>query len=77
MQMDAKQRQKLNQAAAARARQAYKDLQRSRRERLEAAKQKKEENRRANDASHGVVVSAATAKKLAKSKKLRKQLVTG
>jgi hypothetical protein len=76
VQMQEKQRKKLNQVAAQEAREANKDTLRTKRQRLEAAKQLKEENRTKNDAKHGVIVSAATARKLAKNKKLRKQLVT-
>lgn len=74
--MQDKQQRKLNQVAAQGARQEYKDMLRKKHQQLEAAKQKKVENRRDNDRKHGVVLSAASAKKLAKSKKLRKQLVT-
>jgi hypothetical protein len=76
LQMQEKQKRKLDQVAAQEARQAYKDMLRSKRQQEEAAKQRKEENRRKNDIKHGVVLSSKTAKKLLKDKKLRKQVVT-
>lgn len=76
MQMHEKQKRKLNQVAAGEARQAYKDMLKEKRQQQAAAKQRKLENRTKNDSKHGVVVSAATAKKMMKDKKMRKQLVT-
>lgn len=74
-QMQEKQRKKLHQVAALEAREAYKSMLRERREQHEAAKQKKEDNRKSNDAKHGVALSSAAAKKMLKNKKLRKQVV--
>jgi hypothetical protein len=75
--LQVKERQEMqgNKERAASARQTYKDAQRKRRLDLQAAKERKEEKRKANDRLHGQVVSAATARKMMKSKKLRKQLV--
>jgi hypothetical protein len=77
MQMQEKQKRKLNQVAAEEARQAYRDMLKEKRQQQAAAKQRKLENRMKNDSKHGVVVSTATAKKMMKNKKMRKQLVTG
>jgi hypothetical protein len=76
LQMQEKQMRKLDQLAAQQARLAYKDMLRSKRQREEAAKQRKDENRRKNDIKHGVVLSSQTARKLLKDKKFRKQVVT-
>lgn len=75
--MQQKRQQQLSQAAAREARQVYKDMQREKREQFEAAKQRKEENRKKSALKHSVAVSGATARKLAKRKKARKQLIAG
>lgn len=77
LQMLQKRQRQLNQAAAREARQQYKDMQREKREQYEAAKQRKEDNRKKNALKHSVAVSGATARKLSKSKKARKQLMAG
>ena len=76
MQMKLKQERKLNQEAAQQARQAYKAAVKAKHEQMEAAKQKKIENRRKEDVKQGVQLSAAAARKMMKDKKQRKQIVT-
>jgi hypothetical protein len=75
--MKDKKEQRVNKERAAEARQAYKDVQRKRRLELQAAKEHKEAKRKENDRRHGQVLSSATARRMLKSKKMRKQLVAG
>jgi hypothetical protein len=75
--MKEKEEQHVNKERATEGRQAYKDAQRKRRLDLQAAKERKEAKRKENDRRHGQVVSSATARRMMKSKKMRKQLVAG
>lgn len=71
-----KKERKLNQMSAQESKQTYKDAQRARCDQKRAAEQKKVDNRKKNDAAQGVGLKAATARKLMKSKKHYKTLIT-
>lgn len=76
MQMKLKKERKLNQLSAQEAKKNFKETQRARFDQKRAAEQRKEENRKKNDAAQGVGLKAATARKLMKSKKHFKTLIT-
>lgn len=74
--MRLKKEHKLNQMCAQEARKNFKETQRARFDQKREAEKRKEENRKKNDAAQGVgQMSAATARKLMKSKKHYKKVV--
>lgn len=76
LQMKLKKERKLNQMCAQEAKKSFKETQRARCDQKRAAEKRKEDNRKKNDAAQSVGLKAATARKLMKSKKHFKTLVT-